>query len=83
MLQPRHLDLKVKITGIQASPNIGDGGAGRKVSMRLFQASQASRSACLHASAARLADARTEAPYMPSRDFVPMLSLPFGQAARN
>jgi hypothetical protein len=46
-----------------ASPSVGEGCAGPlKVSMRLFQASQASLSASLRASAARSAAIRTEVP---------------------
>ena len=40
--------------------------------MRLFHASQASRSASLCASVARSAAARTDAPQIVSRDLVPM-----------
>jgi hypothetical protein len=56
-------DLKVEIAGIDRIASVGEGWAGPwKAIMRLFHASQASRSAFRRATAARSSDARTEAP---------------------
>jgi hypothetical protein len=56
-------DLKIDVPALSASPSVGDGCAGPlKSSMRLVQASQASLSASLRASAARSAATRTEVP---------------------
>jgi hypothetical protein len=64
-------DFQVKEAGIQRVA--GDGCAGPwKPSMRLFQASHASRSADFRASTARLAAVHTDAPKMALGDFVPM-----------
>jgi hypothetical protein len=73
IVQPRHFTSRYRYPALSASPSAGDGCAGPCTpSMRLFQASQASRSACLRASVARSADARIEPPYIVSLDFVPM-----------
>ena len=55
-------DFQIAVTRVER-PRVGEGCAGpRKPSMRLFRASQASRSASLRASAARSAAARIDAP---------------------
>ena len=56
-------DLEVEISGVEASPRLGDGWAGPlNPSMRWFQTTHAKRSASFLASAARSAECRTELP---------------------